>query len=113
LLTVAISGYKEVIAKAYDLTSLSNSVDFFTVMSYDYHGSWETVTGHVSPLYGDDSDKYPQYNTDYAMKMLVQLGAEKEKLVVGVPFYGQVSLRQKLIVPVLYQPKLIILRHSH
>jgi chitinase len=92
-LTVSISGYKEVIVKAYNLPQLSKYVDFFTVMSYDYHGSWETVTGHVSPLYGDSQDKYPQYNTDYAMQLLVKLGAEKEKLVVGIPFYGQVSER--------------------
>ena len=74
------------------MAQLSKYVDFFTVMSYDYHGSWETVTGHVSPLYGDDSDKYPQYNTDYALQLLVKMGAEKEKLVVGIPFYGQVRL---------------------
>lgn len=42
-----------------------------------------------SPLYGDDKDKYPQYNTDYALKLLMKLGADKEKLVVGIPFYGQ------------------------
>lgn len=47
MLSVSISGYKEIIAKAYDLTVLSNAVDFMTVMSYDYHGSWEPVTGHV------------------------------------------------------------------
>lgn len=47
MLTVSISGYKEIIAKAYDLKSLSNSVDFMTVMTYDYHGAWEPVTGHV------------------------------------------------------------------
>lgn len=43
----------------------------------------------ISPLYGDASDKYPQYNTDYALKLLIKLGADKEKLIVGVPFYGQ------------------------
>ena len=40
-------------------------------------------------MYGDSKDKYPQYNTDYALKLLVKLGADKEKLIVGVPFYGQ------------------------
>ncbi len=89
LLSVSISGYKEIISKAYDLKALSKAVDFMTVMTYDYHGSWESKTGHVSPLYGDSNDDYPQYNTDHAMQLLVALGADKEKLVMGVPFYGQ------------------------
>ena len=71
------------------MPELSKAVDFLTVMSYDYHGSWESQTGHVSPLTGDDKDKYPQYNSDYAMQLLVKMGASKEKLILGVPFYGQ------------------------
>lgn len=47
---------------AYDLPLLGQNLDFFSVMSYDYHGAWERQTGHVSPLYGKPSDKYPQYN---------------------------------------------------
>lgn len=86
---ISISGYKEVIVEAYDLRSLSRSVDYMTVMTYDYHGAWEKQTGHVSPLYGKSDDKYPQYNTDYTMQFLVSKGAEKSKLIVGVPFYGQ------------------------
>jgi GH18 family chitinase len=67
LLGVAISGYKEVITEAYDIPVLSSTADFLTVMTYDYHGAWESQTGHVSPLYGGANDKYPQYNTDYTM----------------------------------------------
>lgn len=88
-LGVAISGYKEVITEAYELAKLSAAVNFLTVMTYDYHGAWEDVTGHVSPLYGRPSDKYPQYNTDYTMQLLVMGGAAREKLIMGVPFYGQ------------------------
>lgn len=47
MLTVSISGYKEIIAKAYDMKALSSAVDFMTIMTYDYHGAWEPVTGHV------------------------------------------------------------------
>ncbi|XP_050082117.1 probable chitinase 10 [Anopheles aquasalis] len=89
LLSTSISGYKEVIAVAYDMVEISKHVDFMTVMTYDYHGSWEEQTGHVSPLYGSATDKYPQYNTDYAMQLLVNMGADKQKLIVGVPMYGQ------------------------
>lgn len=89
ILSASISGYKEIIQKSYDLKSLTKSVAFLSVMTYDYHGSWETRTGHVSPLYGSNDDTYPQYNTDYTMKLLVAMGAEKEKLILGIPFYGQ------------------------
>lgn len=88
-LGVAISGYKEVITEAYELNALSKYADYLTVMSYDYHGSWEMQTGHVSPLYGRPSDKFPQYNTDYTMQLLVKNGATPEKLIMGIPFYGQ------------------------
>lgn len=47
MLSTSISGYKEIISKAYDLKALSDAVDFLTVMTYDYHGHWESITGHV------------------------------------------------------------------
>lgn len=55
----------------------------------DYHGGWEEETGHISPLYGRPGDKYPQYNTDYTMQLLLKEGAARNKLIMGVPFYGQ------------------------
>ncbi|XP_055372239.1 probable chitinase 10 [Condylostylus longicornis] len=88
-LGIAISGYKEVISEAYDLKELSKNVDYLTVMTYDYHGAWELKTGHVSPLYERPSDKYPQYNVDFTMQLLVKSGAAPEKLIMGIPFYGQ------------------------
>lgn len=89
ILGVGISGYKEIIVKAYNVEELSNAADFLTVMSYDYHGAWEKKTGHVSPLFGKTDDKYPQYNTDYTIQLLKREGANPKKIIVGVPFYGK------------------------
>nr|XP_022917656.1 probable chitinase 10 isoform X3 [Onthophagus taurus] len=89
ILAVAISGYREVIDAAYNIPALSRHLDFMSVMTYDYHGSWEKETGHVSPLYEVSGDRYPQYNTNYTINYLVQLGAPREKLLLGIPFYGQ------------------------
>lgn len=38
ILGVGISGYKEIIAKSYEIEELSNAADFLTIMTYDYHG---------------------------------------------------------------------------
>lgn len=60
-LGVAVSGYKEVIDVAYDLTSIGRDVDYLSAMTYDYHGGWEPVVSHGSPLYARPGDRYPQY----------------------------------------------------
>lgn len=73
LLAAGISGYKEVIDAAYDLPPLGDALDFMSVMSYDYHGSWERRTGHVSPLYNRDGDMYPQYNTVRFFKRVLDI----------------------------------------
>lgn len=62
-LAVGLSGYKEIIDNAYELAELSKVVEYMTVMSYDYHGNWESKLGHVSPLYFRDGDRNPYYNT--------------------------------------------------
>lgn len=68
VLAVSISGYREVIDEAYDLTEIGRQVEFMSVMTYDYHGSWERRTGHVSPLYYRDGDMFPKYNTVSSMQ---------------------------------------------
>lgn len=61
-LGVAVSGYKEVIEAAYDLPSLSKSVDFLSAMTYDYHGGWERATGHHTPIVPKASDPLAYYS---------------------------------------------------
>uniref|UniRef100_A0A8D0BGF0 GH18 domain-containing protein n=1 Tax=Salvator merianae TaxID=96440 RepID=A0A8D0BGF0_SALMN len=55
------------------------SLDFINLMTYDFHGSFEKVTGHVSPLYPD---------TDDAVKYWISKGAPAKKINMGMPFYG-------------------------
>lgn len=62
LLAIALSGYKEVIDRAYEVREISRAVDFMSVMAYDYHGAWESKSGHIAPLFGSPSDSNPYYN---------------------------------------------------
>ena len=56
-------------------------------MSYDFHGSWETVTGHNSPLYScGDGDTA---NTDTAIKYWISEGFPASKIQMGLGIYGR------------------------
>nr|XP_012154543.1 PREDICTED: probable chitinase 3 isoform X2 [Megachile rotundata] len=88
-LAVALSGYKEVIDRGYEVREISRIVDFMSVMTYDYHGAWESKTGHLSPLFGNALDVNPYYNVNSTVEYLVSLGADKSKLLIGIPLYGQ------------------------
>ena len=65
-------------------------------MTYDLHGTWDGFADHHAPLYERNHDWYP-YNTltvDFAMNYWHEKGAPKDKLIMGVPFYGRSFLLQ-------------------
>lgn len=85
LLGVNVASYKNVATKAFDGAALARSADFITVPTYDYHGSWERVTGHTAPLRGSGESDSVEASMNYWMRQGIPLS----KLIVGIPFYGQ------------------------
>ncbi|XP_042535138.1 acidic mammalian chitinase isoform X1 [Dipodomys spectabilis] len=90
MITAAVAAGISTIKSGYEIPQLSQYLDFIHVMTYDFHGSWESYTGENSPLY-----KYPTetgsntyLNVDSAMKYWKDNGAPVEKLIVGFPAYG-------------------------
>ncbi|MCL4126447.1 UNVERIFIED_CONTAM: hypothetical protein GTU68_029871 [Idotea baltica] len=51
MVTAAVGMGFDVIETAYDIKSLSDSLDSIHLMTYDYHGSWEWKTNSYSPLF--------------------------------------------------------------
>merc|ERR1719225_350349 len=80
---------KKVIDLGYDVPSMARELDWIAVMSYDYHGHWDKATGHVSPMYEHPDDTYNYFNTNFTMNYWMEKGAPANKLVMGMPLYGQ------------------------
>jgi chitinase len=68
-------------------TSLLDSVN---VMAYDIHGAFDSTTGHNAPLFANSKDQDQKFNVAAAMNEYVTTwGVPKNKLTMGVPFYGR------------------------
>lgn len=53
-------------------------------MTYDYHGTWESKTGLIAPLYGPGI-----YTVDQTINYWIsKIGSSKNKLLMGIPLYG-------------------------
>jgi chitinase len=70
---------------------LSKYLDFFNVMTYDFHGQWEKQVGHNAPLFAIESASASEkkLTVDAGAKQWIKLGAPKEKLLIGMPTYGR------------------------
>ncbi|CAF3533061.1 unnamed protein product [Rotaria sp. Silwood1] len=97
LLTVATGANAERMANL-DLPGMAAHVDWFNVMTYDFHGGWETKTGHNAPLYKNNdettSDVAPSYiksksNCDAAVQAYISAGVPSTKILMGLPLYGR------------------------
>lgn len=91
LLSAAVPASFEAIAAGYDVPTINKYLDFMNVMTYDFHGDWEQVVGHNSPLFPlNSATPYQKKLTlDFSAAEWVRQGASKENLVIGLPTYGR------------------------
>jgi chitinase len=91
LLTLA-SGATEKYVNNTQLGDASQYTDFINIMTYDFHGPYEALSGHNAPLYFDKNDPSPdagKYFVNSGVTAYLNGGVPNYKLVVGVPFYGK------------------------
>lgn len=88
LLTAAVAAGEWTVDKAYEVDLVCEASDFINLMSYDLHGSWESFTGHNSPLYTETGGN-KKLSVDYAVNLWLSRGCAKDKLVMGMGTYGR------------------------
>lgn len=89
LLTVAAPAGPSTLANQ-EIAQVAATVDWVNLMSYDFHGGWDSTTGHNSPLEAPAGDPGPVgLNVDSAVRAWRNGGTPADKLVVGMPFYGR------------------------
>jgi chitinase len=89
LLSAAVGALR---TSSYEISSLNRYLDFINVMSYDLHGTWNQVTGQNAPLYASSTEMREgnsQLNVDAVMRTWIASGANPQKLIMGLAFYGR------------------------
>lgn len=69
----------------WDVREIAKYVDYIIVMAYDFHRSSSHKAGPVAPLFGD-ATVWEESISAYFQSFLDQ--APREKVVLGIPFYG-------------------------
>ncbi len=65
----------------FNCTVLTNYVDMFFIMAYDYHWKYDSVSGPVSPFEGEEY--CVKHTLDYYLEQ-----APPSKFILGLPLYG-------------------------
>ncbi|KAI9516142.1 hypothetical protein NQZ68_018987 [Dissostichus eleginoides] len=91
IISASVSAEKATIDASYQIPQIAKHLDFINVLTFDFHGPWESVTGHHSPLYkgSQDTGNKTYSNTDYAMRYWRDQGAPAQKLNLGLAAYGR------------------------
>uniref|UniRef100_F7HEI1 Chitotriosidase-1 n=1 Tax=Callithrix jacchus TaxID=9483 RepID=F7HEI1_CALJA len=91
LLSAAVPAGRTYVDAGYEVDKIAQNLDFVNLMAYDFHGSWEKVTGHNSPLYKrqGESGAAASLNVDAAVQLWLQKGTPASKLILGMPTYGR------------------------
>ena len=64
-------------------------LDFINLMTYDFHGEWEKLTGHHSNLYHSALDGNFRFSIDKSVGLFTQWNIPSRKIVIGAAFYGR------------------------
>ena len=65
-------------------------IDYWNIMTYDFHGPWSKHAGLLSALFPTASDPVDgdKGNLQYSLNYWLKNGIPKERILLGIPSYG-------------------------
>ena len=96
---------------SWELADVAQATDWVDLLTFDFHGSWESWTDFNSPFSLDPKEPpvggsaiQSTWNTKGTVDYYLANGVPASKLVVGVPFYGKRYVGVPSAGNGLYQP---------
>jgi chitinase len=107
LLTAAIPARGADLWK-FNLKKDQANMDWYNLMTYDFHGSWDNITDHHTNLLSSPADTlFPGIKESFAgavIYMMDSAAVSPDKIVPGAAFYGRGWKVTSLVNNGLYQP---------
>ncbi|MBI9069341.1 MAG: glycoside hydrolase family 18 protein [Salinivirgaceae bacterium] len=88
LLTIA-TGANQLYIDNTDLGEAQKHLDFINIMTYDFYHGWHYQTGHHANLHPSKKEMFGGNSVVESVDRHLNAGVPKDKLVVGIPFYGR------------------------
>ncbi|MCZ7374969.1 glycoside hydrolase family 18 protein [Micromonospora sp. WMMC250] len=74
----------------YEGRKIFKYLDFATVQGYDFHGGWDAKSNQQSALrVPTGAPDNPDFSVEVAVDGWIARGAPRDKLVLGIPYYGR------------------------
>lgn len=87
LLTIA-TGAEQYYLDGTEMDKVHKYLDYVQLMTYDFRGGFQILTGHHTPLYNSTGDLF-KGSTHDAVKLFKSCGIPEGKLVIGAAFYAR------------------------
>ncbi|MBP2327611.1 chitinase [Kibdelosporangium banguiense] len=89
-LTAFLPANPAMMDRGFEMAKVYSLLTFATVQGYDYHGSWDPLTNQQSAIRNSDADPTsPKFSSQVVVDAMLQRGAQRDKIVLGVPFFGR------------------------
>jgi len=85
--TTAVGGSQSYIDHT-EMDKVQQYTDYINIMSYDYAGGWDAISGHHTNLYVSSGDSN-QYSAHRSIQAFIAAGVPAAKIVIGMAFYGK------------------------